>query len=43
LVGVLRSTVTVGDRKRIMLLGEAAEIAPKLVKALLQEGALKGS
>jgi electron transfer flavoprotein alpha/beta subunit len=43
LVEVLRSTVSVGDRKRIVLQGEAAEIAPKLVKALLQEGALKGS
>jgi electron transfer flavoprotein beta subunit len=43
LVEVLRRTVSVGDRKRIMFLGEVAEIAPKLVKALLQEGALKGS
>jgi electron transfer flavoprotein beta subunit len=43
LVEILRSTVSVGERKRIMLQGEAAEIAPQLVKALLQEGALKAS
>ncbi len=42
-IEVLRSTVSVGDRKRIMLQGEVTEITPKLVKALLQEGALKAS
>lgn len=43
LVEVLRSTVTVGERKRIMLQGDVKEIAPKLVKALVQEGVLKAS
>jgi electron transfer flavoprotein beta subunit len=43
LVEVLRSAVSVGERKRIMLQGEVAETAPQLVKALLQEGVLKAS
>jgi electron transfer flavoprotein beta subunit len=43
LVEILRSTVSVGERKRIMLQGEVAEIAPQLVKALLQEGVLKAT
>lgn len=43
LVEILRSTVSVGERRRIMLQGEVAEIAPQLVKALLQEGVLKAS
>jgi electron transfer flavoprotein beta subunit len=43
LIEVLRSTVTVGERKRIMLQGDAKEIAPKLVRALVQEGVLKAS
>jgi len=43
LIEVLRSTVSVGERKRIMLQGEVTEIAPQLVKALLQEGVLKAS
>jgi electron transfer flavoprotein beta subunit len=43
LVEVLRSTVSVGERKRIILQGELKEIGPKLVKALLQEGVLKAS
>jgi electron transfer flavoprotein beta subunit len=43
LIETLRSTVTVGDRKRIVLQGEAKEIAPKLVQALVQEGVLKAS
>jgi electron transfer flavoprotein beta subunit len=43
MVEVLRTTVSAGERKRIMLQGEAAEIAPQLVKALLQEGVLKAS
>jgi electron transfer flavoprotein beta subunit len=43
LVEVLRSTVSVGERKHIMLQGEVAETAPQLLKALLQEGVLKAS
>jgi electron transfer flavoprotein beta subunit len=43
LVEVLRSTVSAGERKRIMLQGEVTEVAPQLVKALLQEGVLKAS
>lgn len=43
LVEVLRSTVSAGERKRIILQGEASEVAPQLVKALLQEGVLKAS
>jgi len=43
LVEILRSTVSVGERKRVMLQGEVTEIAPQLVKALLQEGVLKAS
>jgi electron transfer flavoprotein alpha/beta subunit len=43
LVEVLRSTVSVGERKRIMLQGEVGELAPQLVKALMQEGVLKVS
>jgi electron transfer flavoprotein beta subunit len=43
LIEVLRSTVSVGERRRIMLQGEVTEIAPQLVKALLQEGVLKAS
>lgn len=43
LVEILQTTVSVGDRKRIMLQGEVTEIAPQLVKALMQEGVLKVS
>jgi electron transfer flavoprotein alpha/beta subunit len=43
LVEVLRRTVSSGDRKRTMIQGEVSEIASQLVKALLQEGALKGN
>jgi electron transfer flavoprotein beta subunit len=43
LVEVLRSTVSVGERKHITLQGDVKEVAPKLAKALLQEGALKAS
>jgi electron transfer flavoprotein beta subunit len=43
LVEVLRSTVSVGERKHIMLQGDAKELGPKLVKALLQEGVLKAN
>ena len=41
LIEVLRSAVTVGERKRILLQGEAKEIAPKVAKSLVQEGVLK--
>jgi electron transfer flavoprotein beta subunit len=41
LIEVLRSTVTVGERKRILLQGETKDIAPKLAKSLVQEGVLK--
>jgi electron transfer flavoprotein alpha/beta subunit len=41
LAEILRTTVSVGERKRITLQGDAKEIAPKLVKALIQEGVLK--
>lgn len=43
LTEILRSTVAIGERKRITLQGDAKEIAPKLVKALVQEGVLKAS
>jgi len=43
LIEVLRSTVTVGERKRILFQGDAKEIAPKVVKSLVQEGVLKAA
>lgn len=43
LVEILRSTVSVGDRKRIVLQGDVREMAPKLVQALTQEGVLKAN
>jgi electron transfer flavoprotein beta subunit len=43
LVEILRSTVLAGERKRVMLQGEPKEVAPKLVKALLEEGVLKAT
>jgi len=43
LVEVLRSAVSVGERKRITLQGEVKEIAPKIAKALAQEGVLRAS
>jgi len=43
LVEVLRSTVSVGERKRMMLQGDAKEVGAKLAKALVQEGVLKAS
>lgn len=43
LTEILRTTVTVGGRKRISFAGEAKEIAPKLLKALVEEGVLKAS
>jgi hypothetical protein len=42
-VEVLRSTVSVGERKRMILQGEGKEVATKLAKALVQEGVLKAS
>ncbi len=41
LVEVLHSLVSAGERKRLMLEGDVKEVAPKLVKALLQEGVLR--
>ena len=43
LIEVLRSTVTVGERKRILFQGDAKEIAPKVAKTLVQEGVLKAA
>jgi electron transfer flavoprotein alpha/beta subunit len=43
LVETLRSSVAVGERKRVMLQGEVKDIAPKLAKDLVQEGVLKAS
>jgi electron transfer flavoprotein beta subunit len=43
LIDVVRSSVTVGERRRIVLQGEAREIAPKIAKALVQEGVLKAA
>jgi electron transfer flavoprotein beta subunit len=43
LIEVLRSTVSVGERKRVMIQGQAKEIAPKLVTLLAQEGVLKAN
>ncbi len=43
LIDIVRSSVTVGERKRIVLQGEAREIAPKVAKALIQEGVLKAA
>ncbi len=43
LIEILRSTVTVGERKRILLQGEAKEIASKVAKSLIQEGVLKAA
>jgi len=43
MIEVVRSKVAVGERKRIMLQGELQEIAPKLVKSLLEEGVLKAT
>ena len=43
LIEVLRSTVSVGERKRVMLQGQPKDIAPKLATLLAQEGVLKGN
>ena len=40
---ILRSTVSAGERKRVTLQGEPKDIAPKIVKALVEEGVLKPS
>jgi electron transfer flavoprotein beta subunit len=41
LIEVLRSTVSAGERRRVMLQGEPQELAPKIVRALVEEGVLK--
>jgi electron transfer flavoprotein beta subunit len=41
LIEVLRSSVSAGERRRIMLQGEPKDIAPKIVKTLVEEGVLK--
>ena len=43
LIDIVRSSVTVGERRRIVLQGEVREIAPKIAKALVQEGVLKAA
>ena len=43
LIEILRSAVSAGERRRIMLQGEPKEIAPKIVKALVEEGVLKAA
>ena len=43
LIEILRSAVSAGERKRVTLQGEPKEIAPKIVKALIEEGVLKAS
>jgi electron transfer flavoprotein beta subunit len=43
LVEVLRSSVSVGERKKVMLQGDVKEIASKLAKDLVQEGVLKAN
>jgi len=43
LIEVLRSTVAAGERKRVTLQGEPKDIASKLVKTLVEEGALTAS
>jgi len=43
LIEVLRSTVSVSERKRVMIQGDVKEMAPKIIKALVQEGVLKAS
>jgi electron transfer flavoprotein beta subunit len=43
LIEILRSAVSAGERRRIVLQGEPKEIAPKIVKALVEEGVLKAT
>lgn len=40
LIEVLRSTVSAGERKRVTLQGEPKDIAPKIIKSLVEEGVL---
>jgi electron transfer flavoprotein beta subunit len=43
LIEILRSTVSAGERKRVVLQGEPKDIAPKIVKTLIEEGVLTSS
>ena len=43
MIEVLRSSVSSGERKRILMQGEPKDIAPKIVKALIEEGVLKAN
>jgi electron transfer flavoprotein beta subunit len=43
LVEILHSSISVGERKRVMLQGDPKETTSKLVNALLQEGVLKAT
>jgi len=43
LIEVLRSTVSAGERKRFTLQGEPKDIAPKIIKSLVEEGVLTAS
>jgi electron transfer flavoprotein beta subunit len=43
LVEVLRSSASVGERKKVMLQGDVKDVAPKLAKDLVQEGVLKAN
>jgi len=41
MIEILRSAVSAGERKRVTMQGEPAEIAPKILKTLVEEGVLK--
>jgi electron transfer flavoprotein alpha/beta subunit len=43
LIEILRSAVSAGERKRVVLQGEPKDLAPKLVKVLIEEGVLTAS
>jgi electron transfer flavoprotein beta subunit len=43
LIEILRSAVSSGERRRITLQGEPKDIAPKIVKTLVEEGVLKAA
>lgn len=43
LIEILRSSISAGERKRILLRGDLKATAPKLIKDLLQEGVLRTS
>jgi len=43
LIEILRSTVSAGERRRITLQGEPKDIAPRIVKTLVEEGVLKAA